>query len=404
MYYNNQASVRFITPYNQGVTPSASQNINVPALPSAEQFFNKSAGTYDVNTGLIEWNLTINVDYTTTLTAKQWENITITDDLAGLELADFVSNGVLLHNQVLVYANWQPYVVDAVRVGDNIVFTLDGARSLNPNWSGNYDYLDLSSVPESSQIKVVYYTTVPADRLPTTNNGVDIINNATFSGTDIAGAVYNDTASATTTIDVDVLTKTCETQQSDLSSANRNLDTLTYSIGINPLGAQLCPVAGAGETQLDTIKVIDELPAELAFVVGSLEVRNTSTGQLLNQDFEFDDDVDSDKFEFILDNNNIVLFVPDKTPLTITYKARMIKVNENGSNLTLENTVTLASPFVSNQVEVADRSERHIVSAAANLSTSLFFIDKIPNNDPNSFLPGAEFIITEYPIDITRPR
>lgn len=226
----------------------------------------------------------------------------------------------------------------------------------------------------------IYYTTyVPDEELKKYNTVNSYKNEITLEGTKVGeGApILPQTVAAEGELKQEVLSKECTTA----SDAKGN--TLDYSIAVNPDGLQLC------RSQYTKYKVMDKLPEDLVYKNGSLKVRNSETRQLLMQGTK------AGQYEFYMDeNNNMVLMVPDKTPLIITYEVYMLADENDTKNY--RNSVVIPEPYVENESISVESSSKKLMLASAGIDGAVFIIEKVNGNDLREHLPGARFRATEY--------
>ncbi|MCQ2466263.1 MAG: hypothetical protein MJ166_01965, partial [Clostridia bacterium] len=372
---SNQAQVTL----NENIqsNPQASYNVPVP-----ENYVRKDNGTYDSTTDLIKWTLYVNHNNGNgfTVTSKNWDTITLIDDLAnGTLVGDIIINDNSGNNFKVTKVTELPEGGISFDLKDTV---------LDNGWTP--DPLRLTN-----NLIITYYTKPAPDSYPLSNSGTSTVeNNITFIGTvKDDPTTYKSSTKGSCKIEEDILFKTLVEEESVLNKDNP--DTLTFKITLNPHGTKLSP---DGST---SYKVIDTLPKVLDYVPGSLVITNASTGDQLTKDSYFDESVSANEYEFSLNGQDLELFVPDSTPLIIKYKVRL---NTPGNLGSYANTVAIPQPYAQESTSVSTNTNKQIFTAGAGFvdGTILFYIDKISSTETETILGGAKFKAVEYDLDGTK--
>ncbi|MCQ2532116.1 MAG: hypothetical protein MJ093_05360, partial [Saccharofermentans sp.] len=325
------------------------------------------------------------------LTVKEWEDITITDDLGGMTLYGFDTPNNL-KGGILVRVQSGDFYIPSQSIntsGSKISFNLSDAVNIY----NSYEKINLAAIG-TNPITLIYETVVPDSMMPTTNEHPAIANSIHFEGTPKGEAPVESDSTASQLINQDVLSKTLNTPQSTQSTPMQDRATLEYSIDINPFAASLCPGS--------SIVVVDSLPDVLDYLPGSIEVvAYTKDGtKELTLDTKIDESVTDSQYEFKLDGKNMIICVPDNLHVVITYKTRINTTSGNNQDITIINKVGV--PDLGNTINSTSEEKRHIFVNQATVSNDTgFYIDKVASNNPNLFLKDAKFRLTEYELDGT---
>ncbi|MCQ2529113.1 MAG: hypothetical protein MJ108_08385, partial [Saccharofermentans sp.] len=392
--YNNNVTLENTAYVDYAWTPAGNdkETVNVTIgskpTPSAPYVAKKADSEMNVADHTIAWTVYINAcDQNTPLTPAQWTAIKLTDHLNGMEFLGSKSGGESNKDAVLVnIGGGREYWVPVVKTADGFTADFSKASAVNQGWNPPFDWGSING----GQITVKYITKVPDSMLPTGEfkNGNFVYSKTYENGIEFEGITddpdhpIKDSATGESTVTKDALDKKYV-----------NMDekgVLTYSITINPFGKNF--VTGE-KADKNTIKVIDTLPDCLDYVKGTMKVVNLNTGKPLEVDYVADDIVDANHYEFRIEGNDIILFVPDDQPLQVTYGTRSNLPND--TPISIENTVTIPNPYFSEDISDSTNNNTKVANSSGSLSSALF-IEKVPSNRPDVYLGGAQFTITEY--------
>ena len=257
---------------------------------------------------------------------------------------------------------------------DEFTFKLQDAVGIRTYGGTLNDYVEAGG-----SIWIYYTTVVPDDELEKYNTTKNYKNEITMTGTKVGEDVRipPQTVYEEGELAQEVLSKECTTP------GNQKGNTLAYSIAVNPDGLKL------GKPEYTKYKVVDKLPDDLVYKNDSLKVRNSSTRQLLTEG------TGAGQYEFSMDeDNNMILMVPDSTPLVLTYEVYMLAGEEQTKDYI--NSVVIPEPFVERESSSQENSSKQLILAASGVDGAVFNIEKVNSNDLSEHLPGATFQATEY--------
>lgn len=257
---------------------------------------------------------------------------------------------------------------------DEFTFKLQDAVGIRTYGGTLNDYVEAGG-----SIWIYYTTVVPDDELEKYNTTKNYKNEITMTGTKVGEDVRipPQTVYEEGELAQEVLSKECTTP------GDQKGNTLAYSIAVNPDGLKL------GKPEYTKYKVVDKLPDDLVYKNDSLKVRNSSTRQLLTEG------TGAGQYEFSMDeDNNMILMVPDSTPLVLTYEVYMLAGEEETKDYT--NSVVIPEPFVERESSSQENSSKQLILAASGVDGAVFNIEKVNSNDLSEHLPGATFQATEY--------
>lgn len=257
---------------------------------------------------------------------------------------------------------------------DEFTFKLQDAVGIRTYGDTLNDYVEAGG-----SIWIYYTTVVPDDELEKYNTIKNYKNEITMTGTRVGEDVpiQPQTVYEEGELAQEVLSKECTTP------GDQKGNTLAYSIAVNPDGLKL------GKPEYTKYKVVDKLPDDLVYKNDSLKVRNSSTRQLLTEG------TGAGQYEFSMDeDNNMILMVPDSTPLVLTYEVYMLAGEEETKDYT--NSVVIPEPFVERESSSQENSSKQLILAASGVDGAVFNIEKVNSNDLSEHLPGATFQATEY--------
>lgn len=257
---------------------------------------------------------------------------------------------------------------------DEFTFKLQDAVGIRTYGGTLNDYVEAGG-----SIWIYYTTVVPDDELEKYNTIKNYKNEITMTGTKVGEDVRipPQTVYEEGELAQEVLSKECTTP------GNQKGNTLAYSIAVNPDGLKL------GKPEYTKYKVVDKLPDDLVYKNDSLKVRNSSTRQLLTEG------TGAGQYEFSMDeDNNMILMVPDSTPLVLTYEVYMLAGEEQTKDYI--NSVVIPEPFVERESSSQENSSKQLILAASGVDGAVFNIEKVNSNDLSEHLPGATFQATEY--------
>lgn len=350
------------------------------------KYIKKGVHIIDEKEHMITW--VVNFNNWETAERANWKNdVTFTDTVFNMDFYGCKGvNGDMPREIYIATNNGQSYKIPEGKIqstrqddegGYKTEFSFSVMDAIGIHtWNGDTlaDYLEKGE----GAIRIYYTTYVPAENLEKYNTVETYGNEIVLSGTKV-GETDPTIQSVTSEgkLNHEVLSKECKTP------SNAKGNTLEYSIVVNPDGLQLC------KPQYAKYKVVDNLPDDLIYKNGSLKVRNSQTRQFLAQGTR------TGQYEFYMDeNNNMVLMVPDKTPLIITYEVYMLSDADETKDY--RNSVIIPEPYVEHASFSQENSSKKLMLAEAGVDGVTFTIEKVNGNDLSEHLPGARFRATEH--------
>lgn len=401
---NNTYTNRYTLSYND-ITEDGSASVVKPKddVQSPDSFISKEATDVDTDNHTITWKITVKAG-----TACNIKDLILTDTIEGMEYWGYNGTECGEGDVPYVYiqdSSWMAfrYPMDIENIGDeNTVkykFTIDftdSNKSLEAvkAWGDSSTWLNKDSFDKEFYI---YYTTKVSGAKLLYNNTTTYQNSVEASATiNDSDTPTTDYASASKTIDTEVLTKECE--QSTLDGVN----VLTYKINVNPDGLKLNPSTTQGFYTVE-----DTMPSNQIWIndASKTVLTNSKTGEALTRvstaDAVKSAGAGSNVYHVSYIDNVLTFTVPDETPISIVYKVTMLSDAEQG-NQSYVNTVQLAEPYVSNKSTVENREQRHVSSSSMTMiGKRLFETSKVDALDTTKYLAGATFEAVEYEWDNT---
>lgn len=157
-----------------------------------------------------------------------------------------------------------------------------------------------------------------------------------------------------------------------------------FVITLNELGTDLMPGT-------NTITLVDELGQNLIINTGSIQVKNTKTGEILTTGWNSSVEYDADGTQ------TLKIVLPDDLPLTITYTA--IVNAPPGQTVTVTNNAHWEGYTTTQGGSVNDSNYKYEAGGTAgSMSTPQIVIHKTDQYHNQLNLPDAEFSLTEMQI------
>ena len=158
-----------------------------------------------------------------------------------------------------------------------------------------------------------------------------------------------------------------------------------FVITLNELGTDLMPNA-------DTITLVDELGPRLIMNTASIQVKNTSTNEVLTQGWSSSVEKEADGTQ------TLKIVLPDNLPLTVTYTAT---VNAPpGQTVTVSNNAHWEGYTTTQGGSVNDSSYQYEAGGTAgSMTTPQIKIHKIDQYNNQLNLKGAEFSLTKMKLE-----
>lgn len=401
---NNTYTNRYTLSYND-ITEEGSASVVKPKddTQSPDSFISKEATEVDTDNHTITWKITVKAG-----DACNIKDLILTDTIEGMEYWGYNGTECGEGDVPYVYikdSSWMefryPMDIEDISSGDTpkYKFTIDftdSSKSLEATkaWGDSSTWLNKDSLDKEFYI---YYTTKVSGEKLLYNNTTTYQNSVEASATiNDSDTPTTDYASASKTIDTEVLTKECE--QSTLDGVN----VLTYKINVNPDGLKLNPSTTQGFYTVE-----DTMPSNQIWIndASKTVLTNSKTGEVLTRvstaDAVKNAGAGSNVYHVSYIDNVLTFTVPDETPISIVYKVTMLSDAEQG-NQSYVNTVQLAEPYVSNKSTVENREQRHVSSSSMTMvGKRLFETSKVDALDTTKYLSGATFEAVEYEWDDT---
>lgn len=357
-------------------------------------YMNKHSEKFNENSSDAIWTLVYNKDNVGhNLETHNWTSIHVIDDLHGMEFTGYNGN----KNQVWVSIDnkdGDPYYAYAKDLGDGTFeIIVDDSHPLKDK-NGN-EYLLKDLVKNGERIVFKYHTYIPREIYPIVNKG-EITNTATSTNVDDKGVtLVQNVSSASVMVDYPIIKK------SDVGAIH-DYNQVDYVITVNPYALKLSR-DGSG-----SYYVVDTLGDNIDYVLDTLKVYEKKTDAknkayvagdvLYTLDTVNDNSVSAGTYEFSINGKDLIIRVPEGVTLNISYTVRL----NFSTSATVSNSVSMPLTYPGVKEEEAGSTstskkfEVSSSSAGSRPAYDLFYIDKVGENDPSTYLGGIKFVAVEY--------